>query len=214
MDKVFIIGLNKTGTTTLEWALKTLGYNVKPYSDLEVIRLHKAKNKTKIIKNMTKNYNAFQDLPWCSYWENVYNIYPNAKYILTERTDVNKWLKSLINHTLRVTASKHNSYDALKTNKLTYGYRYPGFHKNEFKKFYRKHNTSIKRFFSDKDNLLVFNLKHVTNKWGYLCNFLDKEIPEYSFPYANKGNYYYYDRIKKIAETHPEKFFGFKKEEL
>ena len=211
-DKVFIIGLNKTGTTTLEHALKILGYNVKPYHDNVVIKCHK--NPSLHLRVVTKDYNAFQDIPYCTYWKELYELYPNAKFILTVRSDADKWIKSLINHTLKVTADKSNKFNALLTNELTYGYKYPGFHESEFKKQYYEHNLKVRRFFRDKDNFLEFQLSNVDDKWKVLCDFLDKPIPKEEFPYANKSTYYYYDRGKQIAERYPEKFFGYDKDEL
>lgn len=213
MCKVFVIGLNRTGTMSMETALELLNYKVKPYSDQLVYDVYKTQSPIELIKKQSKNYDAFRDIPWCKYWKCIYEIYPNAKYILTVRDNPDKWLNSLTNHTINFVSQ--NRKEVLETNRLIYGYRYPAYHKNEFKKQYIEHNLKVRRFFKGKDNFIEMCLSDDKDNWNTLCNFLHREkMIDVSFPYTNISKKAYLNRVKMIMHSNPEKFFGFKKEEL
>lgn len=62
-QKVFIIGFQKTGTTSLEHALEHLGYrvyggdkNLMKFEDKEILKTY--------IKSTLKTWDAAQDMPW------------------------------------------------------------------------------------------------------------------------------------------------------
>ena len=61
--KVFCIGMNKTGTTTMAKVFKNLNYRVAPQIKQEInIGDIRVKNNQKIIKKFCWKYNFFQDL--------------------------------------------------------------------------------------------------------------------------------------------------------
>lgn len=88
MSKVFGIGFYKTGTTSLSSALDILGYNVihgdqrskSIYKDggITLVRLMKAQNYKWEIFN---HFDAFTDVPYSIAWREIYNMFPDAKYI-------------------------------------------------------------------------------------------------------------------------------------
>ena len=65
--KVFCIGMNKTGTTTMTKVFKILNYRVAPQIKQEInIGDIRMKNNHQIIKKFCWKYNFFQDLPFIS----------------------------------------------------------------------------------------------------------------------------------------------------
>jgi len=97
--KVFCIGMNKTGTTTMTKVFKKLNYRVAPQIKQEInIGDIKIKNNHQRIKKFCWKYNFFQDLPFSQgdIYQSIDKIYPKSKFILTIR-DPNKWFDSLCN---------------------------------------------------------------------------------------------------------------------
>jgi len=60
--KVFCIGFHKTGTTSLNVALNTLGYRVTGPNGVNDPDI--AKNVLRMADDLVKRYDAFQDNPW------------------------------------------------------------------------------------------------------------------------------------------------------
>ena len=101
--KIFCIGYNKTGTTSLGATLKQIGFNVAP-------QIPQEKQLTETVRNgnyipfikFCKKYEAFQDLPFSM--GNTYVqadcLFPGSKFILSIR-DSEEWYKSLVNFHLR-----------------------------------------------------------------------------------------------------------------
>src|SRR6056297_1638044 len=94
--KVFGIGLNKTGTTTLGVCLNKLGYNVKD-CDLKLLKYSDQK-KMDPIYDTVKKYDGFQDWPWPLLYKELDQRFPGSKFILTTRKNSEAWFRSLKKH--------------------------------------------------------------------------------------------------------------------
>lgn len=87
-EKIFCIGRNKTGTTTIAHTLAELGYRVAPqrYAELLADDCY-LRGKFGLIVEFCRYYNAFQDVPFS--WPRTYRVldeaFPNARFILTVR---------------------------------------------------------------------------------------------------------------------------------
>lgn len=93
--KVFCIGFQKTGTSSMGIALEILGYNVCGH--VNVLGITDPNQREKIIESVlskTSDYNAFEDNPWCFLYKKLDKLYPGSKFILTTR-DSNKWIVSM-----------------------------------------------------------------------------------------------------------------------
>lgn len=97
--KVFCIGENKTGTTSVGFALKKLGFSLLPQKEFEKIYINEVifDNYKNFFKLISK-YDAFQDIPFSKwdFYKKIYEKYPNERYILTIR-DSEAWFNSLFN---------------------------------------------------------------------------------------------------------------------
>jgi hypothetical protein len=98
-NKVFCIGANKTGTSSLSKLFSDLGYNVpsQKFQETHLRDIHLNFN-VKKFTNFVNKYDFFQDIPFSldNFYVRVDTLYPNSKFILTIR-DSEEWYKSLIN---------------------------------------------------------------------------------------------------------------------
>ena len=65
-EKIFCIGRNKTGTTSVDAALRKLGYRVAPQEPAEWLTEAWSKRDFKALRRFCLRYDAFQDVPQLS----------------------------------------------------------------------------------------------------------------------------------------------------
>src|SRR5262245_223522 len=93
--KVFGIGFQKTGTTSLAVGLYTLGYNVTGY-----FGAHDPHIATKVYDyayDLADRFDGAQDTPWPIIYKELDQRYPSSKFVLTLRQS-DKWVKSVVKH--------------------------------------------------------------------------------------------------------------------
>ncbi|MDF9795518.1 hypothetical protein OKW21_000781 [Catalinimonas alkaloidigena] len=189
-NKVFGIGLGKTGTSSLGRALKVLGYRHMNFrADLV---LEYDKGNLQPIFEVADQYDSFEDFPWPLLYKELDRRYPGSKFVLTLRSDVNKWFKSIYDHANRGAGTK-------KIRKITYGYEMPHHHEKEYIECYLKHKEDVLHHFADrKEDLLVMYIDQ-GDSWGKLCDFLVKPVPNVPFPHANRkpNQIEYYFKVNK-----------------
>jgi len=95
-QKVFVLGFQKTGTTSLETALESLGYRVYG-GDKNLMRYENEEDLKKYISKTMENWDAAQDMPWPLFYKELYELYPKAKFILKYRNP-DKWIKSVVKY--------------------------------------------------------------------------------------------------------------------
>jgi hypothetical protein len=97
-NKLFCIGYNKTGTTSLEHVLKLLGYSMPNQMEQEIklVRQVLSGNFDPLLK-LCDNFDAFQDMPFSQgvLFAQLDCLFPGSKFILTVR-DSDEWFDSLI----------------------------------------------------------------------------------------------------------------------
>lgn len=194
--KIFGIGLNRTGTTTLGVVLQKLGYRVAPYN-ISIIKAYLRMDYDRIIK-WVESFDAFQDWPWPFLYKTLDKEFPNSKFILTKRISVNKWYKSQINHSLKIYEQKGNS---LETNKIFYNYFFPIFHEKEHKTFYLKYNNNVREYFKGREENFIELCWEEDPNWEKICSFLKVENPRIPFPHKRKSNYNNYDNNINSLKT-------------
>ena len=83
--KVIVAGLSKTGTKTMQAALKDLGYNVYDYMENfeyledDWIKICKHGGTTEDFRRMFENVDAVTDLPGCYFWDEIHKAFPESK---------------------------------------------------------------------------------------------------------------------------------------
>ena len=175
--KVLVIGLSKTGTSTLKAMLTDLSYRVcGPRKDL----LREVRNENFAALNpVLEAYDAFEDWPWPLAYRYALELYgPNVKFILTTRIDESKWLSSITNHGYGM--------GLFKSMNSTYGYYRPFGKEKEFLNIYNNHNAEVRAFFTDYPNQFLEFCLEKGDGWDKLCAFLNAPIQEKRVPHRNK----------------------------
>ncbi|MFH4964313.1 sulfotransferase [Gaetbulibacter sp. M235] len=134
-QKVFIIGFHKTGTTSLEHALQFLGYRVYG-GDKNLMKYTNSDDLKTYIRKTIDSWDAVQNMPWPLYYKELYEIYPEAKYILTIK-DTNTWIRSVLTYFACIRIPLHKTIYGVP---CTEGYEY------RYKEVYEQTNTEILNF--------------------------------------------------------------------
>src|SRR5690554_1167223 len=192
-QKVFIIGFQKTGTTSVEYALEHLGYRVYG-GDKNLMKYTNTEDLKNYIKNTLSSWDAAQDMPWPLFYKELYELYPDAKYILTLR-DSKKWIRSVVTYFASIRIPLHIKI---------YGVPCAEGYESRYLELYEQYNAEILEFFKNKPNFLVMEMGKNFN-YETLCNFLDlDEIPQEDFPHARNNktrklpNYKLYRDIRSM----------------
>jgi hypothetical protein len=201
--KIFCIGLNKTGTTTVEASLKALGYKLGNQVAGELLLDAWHARDFKQIVAFCKTADAFQDIPFSlPYTFQALDAYfKNSKFILTERDSAEQWYSSLTKFHSRLWADGERLPtidDLKKANYRTPGYTYKAhryiyntpenepYHKAQMLAFYNRHNETVKDYFKSRpEKLLTINVSNASD-YATLCEFLDKPVNATDFPWKNK----------------------------
>ena len=197
-NKVFNIGLWKTGTKTFGQAIRMLGYRVHdefwpievgldgdPVSAEKAIKIHK----------VIVEHDAFSDSPWLNIYKQLYAWYPDAKFVLTVRASGEARAASEYFHARR----EGDVVEDIPTSQV-------------FVDQYEKHNEEVKAFFKDKPNQLLEMCFEQGDGWNKLCRFLNVFPPNVPFPHENKTNHHALivelDKrvfhIERLLNTHPD----------
>jgi hypothetical protein len=184
MERVFCIGLNKTGTSSLQRALNKLGYKSVHAKTNDGINIkEKIENnfyQGKGIISGLENYTAFLD--WDRdktshlIFKEFYKQYPDSKFILNTR-ELNGWLDSSEKHVLRNQKRMRDNPDK----KISW----LEINRKEWEKHYNEHHNSVYEYFSDKmDELLIYDITESLG-WKPICEFLGHPVPKDPFPKMN-----------------------------
>lgn len=174
--KVFGVGLQKTGTSTLGKVLAILGYKVEEETDYDLVDSLIAGNK-EVIRERALEYDAFEDNPWPLLYKDLDNWYPGSKFILTVRAETN-WINSI---------TKHFGANKSAFREWYYGEGAPLDNQELYIKKYRSHNDGVKEYFAArKEDLLVVDFEK-GDGWKKICDFLGEPVPNTDFPHLNKN---------------------------
>lgn len=174
-DKIFIVGLHKTGTTSLAYFFERLGYLVTGPDTHLVAEIEN--NNFKEINNFLEKYDVFQDDPWYMIYPYLYTKFPNAKFILLERCE-SDWIDSVQRF------YGEDRYNNAVRRKF-YGNANTIQNKKEYLQKYRSHNKEVKNFFSNKENFISISIANDKDAIR-LQKFLNFKIKFTSFPHKNK----------------------------
>lgn len=174
-SKVFCIGFHKTGTTSLKFALKALGYRVtgpNGVNDPDISR-----NVYRMACEIAEQFDAFQDNPWPLLYREIDQRYPGSRFILTLRP-TEDWIKSQISHFRDKTTPMR---------KWIYGAGCPLGNEEIYVARYERHNKDVLSYFNNRPgDFLVLTLGS-GGEWRKLCEFLNAPIPDAPFPHANSS---------------------------
>jgi hypothetical protein len=173
-NKLLIIGLPKSGTSTLATMFRMLGYSVAGPNSFS------SKNE---LFRLVKNYDVLQDYPWCFEYASILDKI-EMKVIVLQRNSED-WYSSFI-----------KSYGGEKDNYLAFEYMKLSKKKSkaEFKGFHTQFYIECQSYL-EINNIKYLNLDLSELSWKIICEFVDKPIPKNLFgqssklPRVNSKNY-------------------------
>lgn len=177
MMKVFGIGLNRTGTSTLGAAGEILGLHSKTW-DAQLFADTIIDGRRDTLWSEIDAFDLFNDFPYPLVYRELDARYPGAKFILTRRRTPDDWLHSVKSHAMRLSPSSQ-------TLKVVYGYRYPHGRERQFLDYYTRHNSEARAYFSLRPNDFLEICWEEEKDWSRLARFLGAAAPAGPLPRAN-----------------------------
>jgi Sulfotransferase domain len=185
--KIFGIGFYKTGTTSLYEALRVLGYHTVngdtpgsyPGADDGETLIRQIEDGNYRLPTF-EQFDAFTDNPYFHIWRQIYDLYPDARYILTVRDEA-AWIESCVrfyrNRRLRPMRlwmfGKHANPSRDDESRQAW------------LAAYRAHNAEIRRHFLTRPQQFFEFDPTLETDWTRLCAFLGAPIPDTPWPHAN-----------------------------
>ena len=176
MNRIFGIGLSRTGTTSLSHALQRVGINM----------VHCPNQK----QLFDPNLQAASDIPVVIHYKELDKMYPNSKFIYTVR-DLDSWLASAKQHFDRKNANSTRTWRSekrkswAKDNRIKV-YGQVEFEPEAFTRAYYRHDADVKEYFKGRENdLLILDIVG-GDPASKLYSFLNIKTDITEFPHSNK----------------------------
>lgn len=175
-DKIVCVGWPKTGTSTIGDALIMLGYEVVGCRlDLAEPLLE---GNTESLLQLSERFEAFQDHPWCLYYQLLDEKFENCGFILTTRPE-SQWLESAKAHFGRL------NYE-VPMFELAYGVGHIAGNEEFFLNSYREHIRQVRDYFRGRSDFLELDISRGLD-WEEICDFLEIPRPKRAFPHSNQA---------------------------
>lgn len=176
--KVFCIGFQKTGTSSLRDALKQVGYSVTGVFGRDVPLDELRRTYVERGLEIAQQFDAVEDMPWPLMFRELDAAFPGSKFILTIR-ETDRWYRSIATH------FGPNPYHI---QQLTYGDDAPApvGHEEHYREVYDAHNAAVREYFAERPgDLLEFWLER-GHGWDELGQFLGRDdVPSGAFVHTN-----------------------------
>jgi hypothetical protein len=200
-QKVFCIGFNKTGTTSIGAALAGLGFDLAEQTPGERLLEDWGRRDFTALLRFCEQHDAFQDVPFSlpSTFEALDAAFPGSKFILSERNSAETWFRSMTQYHTKVVGKKR-----LPTPQdlREYGHCYRGwlwramelvygadeqtaYHKDRCVRAYLAHGEHVRAHFRQRpDDLLVLDVATKTAMTD-ICRFLNIPYDGRPMPHLN-----------------------------
>lgn len=178
--KVFGIGMQRTGTTSLVQALNVLGIRTRQFPT-ELFR--------DLDHPVIREFDGFADNPIPLIYRELDSRYPGSRFIHTIR-DEGEWLESvrwLFTDGARKFDWNHETHrDVIRDMHLRL-YGTTTFDEATFLEAYRAHDRDVRAHFASRPgDLLTIDLTR-GDGFDELCPFLDSPMPDAAFPHRNRS---------------------------
>ena len=182
---VFGIGLSRTGTTTLNDALRILGH--RAYHLPPITRVEPGTGSIRLDWPWwMSRFDAATDMTVAVLFRELDATFPNARFVYTRR-DRADWLDSCRRH---FTEDLYRRKQALghrhiiDVTRAFYGT--PVFDEAAFAAAYDRHEAAVLAHFRGRRRFLDWALVESPG-WQPLCRFLGRPAPAEPFPFSNRG---------------------------
>ena len=175
-NRIFNIGLNRAGTTSLTEALGMLGIRAVHHKHAGV-RLYDIMGTNiqarRPVLHGLDQYDAFSDFGGRDFYKYLDRQYPYSKFILTTR-ELGPWLDSREQKVLKNQASPN------------YHYSFRTVDREGWTKHRMEYLADLDRHFRNRSgDYLVINIP-AGEGWEKLCPFLGVPVPDRPFPFRNR----------------------------
>jgi len=203
-QKIFCIGRNKTGTTSVKAAFDELNYIIGEQDVAEhLFEQSFLKGDYEPIIKYCQSAEVFQDVPFSFYRiiPHLDKAFPNSKFILTTRDTPEQWYKSFVKYYSKRSGveGRTATYEDLKSSTYvsnTFRAKFiidahgtsheEPFNKEILIKQYNEHIEYVENYFKQRPNdLLTINIAEPTAFKRFLA-FIDKKSTATTFPWENK----------------------------
>ena len=176
--KIFCIGLSRTGTSSVNKALRILGYHAKHYPALGRLYFLGLQG---IKRKELRRYDAMSDIAVLRFYKQLDRRFPGSRFVQTVR-EKESWLNSCAEY-LRQKRGIPTTANARRLRIDIYGV--PDFDRDLFSAAYDRHLADVKAYFDRREqDLLTMNVVE-GDGWQLLCEFLGKKVPNVAFPREN-----------------------------
>lgn len=202
-QKVFGLGLSKTGTSSLCDALNLLGVKTVhyPFDERTFAELREGNYRLSLMED----YQGAVDIPVAPFYAQFDREYPSSKFILTVR-EREGWLESCEVH-WRLMSQWWENFPRFKRFQEFIGacvYGTHAFNRERFDFVYRTHAQNVCDYFRGReDDFLVIDICGGEG-WEKLCPFLGLPAPRAPFPHANEWMHLLMRASQDVAESIPE----------
>lgn len=184
-EKIFGIGLSRTGTLSLNTALNRLGFHSIHWTNPMTMDI--------IGRDDFLLFDAFTDISVSHQFEWLYHTFPKSKFIVTSR-DAQSWVRSVVLHY----QNNHGHRDIRDVGQSPSRLRFRGkpalIHENiyggvdNWRDAYTRYHERVHAFFGDKPKERFLEMSIVGGD-GYeeLCPFLGVPVPDKPFPNSNSS---------------------------
>ncbi len=184
-QKIFGIGLSRTGTTSLNKALNMLSYHSVHWNNPHIKKL--------ISGDDYFLFDGFTDITTSFQFEKLYRLFPDSKFVFTSR-EKKSWVKSVRKH-YKIRRGIDHPWELKRPNiESRFGGLGGRVEENLYSRFstwedaYDNYSNRVKVFFESKPKYKFLDLSICGGEeWFKLCHFLEKPVPSLSFPNTNKG---------------------------
>lgn len=170
-NKVFGIGISRTGTSSLTAALELLGLST----------IHWPTTMLDICK-----YRGATDITVACRFKELDQIFPDSLFIYTERDEAS-WFRSVCAHYQRINAGIYLPPGArefaMEADLRIYGSVKP--EPGDFIPSYLRHHAQVVKYFKKRRGRLLRLNVSAGDGWPKLCEFLDLPVPGVPFPHLN-----------------------------
>jgi hypothetical protein len=200
-SKVFCVGRNKTGTSSLAEALTHLGYRVGSQRAAELLIEDWGRRDFRRLIALVHTADAFQDIPFSQdfTFQAMDSAFPGSKFILTVRDSPDQWYESVVRFTAkRLGLDRPPTPDDLKQDPYVWkGWSYRckelavgrdaehWFERERLIAHYNSHNQRVMAYFLNRPNdLLVLNVGDA-EAMRQVCDFLSCPYRGQQMPHLN-----------------------------
>lgn len=186
-EKVFGIGLGRTGTKSLSMALDVLDFTVIHYPIGQ--RIFDELTSGNFDLSVLEEFDGITDITVAAYYRELDRQYPGSKFILTVR-EREAWLKSMEEHWRNkpvhdYEVGKSETQMRLRRFLRSSVYGLYTFGRERLATVHEEHTRQVLEYFRGRDNLLVMDVTK-GDGWDKLCPFLGVPLVEAPFPNVNK----------------------------